>query len=120
MDRELVEFIQDSFGSAWAVEVLLLLHREPGRIWAPGELIVELRSSDAVVAKGLQDLLAAGLVVTEGDGGVRYGPISADQDRLVRQLAEAYRVKPGPVRRVIVQGPAETLRTFSDAFRIKE
>lgn len=118
MDRTLVEFLQDSFGSVWSLEILLALHREPGRVWTAAELIDELRSSEVVVRQGLDGLLAAGLIVTEEGGGVRYGPASPDQDRLVRELAEVYRVKPGAVRRVIVQSPAEKLRTFSDAFRI--
>jgi hypothetical protein len=49
---------------------------------------------------------------------VRYRPASENQERLTRLLAEAYRVKPGAVRRLIVQGSEEKLRTFSDAFRI--
>ena len=118
MDRELVEFIQDSFGSVWSLEILLALHREPGRSWPPGQIIDELRSSQAVVKKGLEDLLAAGLILTEEDGSVRYGPASPHQDQLIQHLAEAYRIKPGAVRRLIIQGPSEKLRTFSDAFRI--
>ncbi|EYD76038.1 hypothetical protein Rumeso_02467 [Rubellimicrobium mesophilum DSM 19309] len=118
MDRELVEFIQDSFGSVWSLEILLALHREPGRDWQPEQIIDELRSSQAVVRKGLEELLAAGLILVEDSGSVRYGPSSPRQDEIIRQLAETYRVKPGPVRRLIVQGPSEKLRTFSDAFRI--
>jgi hypothetical protein len=117
MDRDLVAFIEESFGSVWTVEILLALHREPARVWSAEELIVELRSSQLVVRQGLDNLLAAGLILLE-DGGVRYGPASADQEGLVGRLDEAYRVKPGAVRRLIVQSPAEKLRSFSDAFRI--
>ncbi len=118
MHRELVGFIQDSFGSVWSLEILLALYREPERVWQPTQIIDELRSSEAVVKKGLDDLFAGGLILTEENGSVRYGPASAHQADLVRQLAEAYRVKPGAVRRLIVQSPSERLRTFSDAFRI--
>jgi Flp pilus assembly protein TadB len=37
---------------------------------------------------------------------------------LVRQLAEAYRVKPASIRRLIIQSPAEKLKSFADAFKI--
>lgn len=118
MDRELAEFIQDSFRSVWSIEILLALHREAERAWEPGDLIAELRSSEAVVGRGLEDLLAAGMVLIEEDGTVRYRPVSPDQDHLTRLLADAYRVKPSAVRRLIVQGSDEKLRNFSDAFRI--
>lgn len=118
MDRDLVEFIQDSFGSVWTVEVLLALHGDPARSWAPEEIIEELRSSEVVVRQSLDGLLAAGLILAEADGRVRYRPASPEQSRLVGLLAEAWRVKPGAVRRLIVQSPADKLRTFSDAFRI--
>jgi hypothetical protein len=74
------------------------------------ELIADLRSSEVVVARAIEDLLAAGMILVEEDAGVRYRPASADQDRLTRLLAEADRVKPGAVRRLIEQS--------SDAFRI--
>lgn len=118
MDRTLVEFLQDSFGSVWSLEILLALHREPTRTWTTDELINELRSSQVVVRQSINGLLAAGLVVVEEDGSVRYGPASRDQEHLVAQLAEIYPVKPSAVRRLIVQSPIEKLRTFSDAFRI--
>ena len=117
MDRDLVAFIEESFGSVWALEILLALHREPGRVWSPEELILELRSSQLVVRQGLDNLLTAGLILLE-EGGVRYGPASGDQGGLVDRLDEAYRIKPGAVRRLIIQSPAEKLRSFSDAFRI--
>lgn len=117
MDRDLVAFLEDSFGSVWSLEILLALHRQPERVWTDEDLIGELRSSQVVVRQGLDNLLAAGLILLENEG-VRYGPASEGQDVLVRRLAETYRVKPGAVRRLIIQSPAEKLRSFSDAFRI--
>ena len=118
MDRDLIEFLQESFASVWSLEILLALHDDPSRTWTAEQIIDELRSSQAVVGQGLDGLLAAGLIVKEEGGGVRYGPSSPGQGRLVDRLAVAYRVKAGAVRRVIIQSPADKLRTFSDAFRI--
>jgi len=118
MDRELIEFIQDSFDSVWSLEILLTLYGESERYWQPEQLIDELRSSEAVVRKAVGGLLTAGLILVEEDGRVSYGPASPAQHRLVLQLDEAYRVKPGAVRRVVIQRPSDKLRSFSDAFRI--
>lgn len=118
MEPDLVEFLHGSFRSVWSLELLLALHGQPQRVWTPAELIAELRSSEAVVRQGIDDLLAAGLIVVEGDQDVRYNPASADQGALVERLAEVYRVRPSAVRRLIVQRPAEKLRDFVEAFRI--
>ena len=118
MDRDLVDFLQESFASVWSLEILLALHRDPSRKWTAEELIAELRSSEVVVRQSLDGLFAAGLILEEAGGSVRYGPASAGQNELVERLAETYRVKPSAIRRVIVQSPADKLRTFSDAFRI--
>ncbi len=118
MDRDLIEFLQDSFASVWALEILLALYSDPARTWTAEQIIDDLRSSQVVVRHGLEDLLAAGLIVEEEDSSVRYGPASPAQRELVERLAEAYRIKPSSIRRLIVQSPADKLRTFSDAFRI--
>jgi len=118
MKSDLVELVEYSFGSVWALELLLLLHRNPDRAWLPEDLVRELRSSHVVVTESIERLVASGLVLIDGDA-VRYGPVSPEQNMLVRQLDEAYRTKPAAIRRLIVQGPAEKLKSFSDAFRLK-
>ena len=118
MNSDLVEMVEYSFGSIWALELLLLLHRNPDRAWRPDDLVRELRSSDVVVAESIDRLVASGLVLVDGNV-VRYSPFSPEQDVLVRQLDEEYRTKPAAIRRLIVQGPAEKLKSFSDAFKLK-
>lgn len=119
MNSDLAELVEYSFGSVWALELLLLLLREPDRRWPHEDLVAELRSSDVVVADSIKRLVASGLIVLEDTGAVRYAPASKQQDELVRQLDEEYRTRPAAVRRMIVQGPAEKLKSFSDAFKLK-
>lgn len=118
MNSDLVELIEYSFGSVWTLELLLLLCRDRERPWRPEELVGELRSSEAVARESIDRLVTAGLVIVEEHGAVRYAPASQEQDALVMQLDEEYRRKPAAIRRLIVQGPAEKLRSFSDAFRL--
>ncbi|MEX0406756.1 hypothetical protein ABGN05_13875 [Aquibium sp. LZ166] len=118
MKIDLIEMVEYSFGSVWALELLLLLHRKPDRSWSHDELVGELRSSDVVVQESLQRLLASGLIVME-NGKARYAPTSTEVDNLVSLLDEEYRARPTLIRRMIVQGPAEKLKTFSDAFKLK-
>jgi hypothetical protein len=117
MQADLAEFLEYSFGSVWSLELLLVLHRDPKRGWTSRELVDELRSSEVVVGQSIENLLASGLIVIEGEGAVRYGPASRQQDELVRRLADEYRIKPAAIRRLIIQSPAEKLKTFADAFK---
>jgi hypothetical protein len=119
MDEDLESFVQASFRTVWSLELFLRLYREPGRFWTPGDLVVDLRSSDAVVAQSVDGLLAAGLVVVDGEGAVAYragGPL----DALAAGLDDVYRRKPAAVRRLIVQSGVERLQTFADAFKLRK
>lgn len=118
MDKDVSEFLQGSFRSVWSLELLLLLQSQPDRSWTPQQLIAELRSSEAVIRQGIGDLLAAGMIVTEGEDLVRYAPASDSLRDIVPRVIRAYQVESSNVRRLIVQGSSEKLRHFSDAFRI--
>ena len=120
MRDDLVEMVETSFGSVWSLELLLVLYRDPRRTWTPRQLVDELRSSELVVAQSIDNLLAAGLALPEDGGAVRYGPASKHQDELVRELEAEYRVKPAAIRRLIIQNPAEKLRSFANAFNLKK
>lgn len=119
MKSDLVEFIEYSFGSVWTLELFLVLCRDRERQWRADELVRELRGSEAVARESIDRLVAAGLVLVEDDGAVRYAPVSGEQDALVQQLEEEYRKRPAAIRRLIVRGPAEKLKSFSDAFKLK-
>jgi hypothetical protein len=119
MRRELTELAQYAFGSVWALELLIVLHREPARDWSRSELVRELRSSDVVVDESIAKLGANGLVTIGAGGTARYGPATTDMDNLVRELLDEYQARPAAVRRLIVQGSADKLRTFADAFKLK-
>lgn len=118
MEKDLIEFVETSLDSVWSLELLLTLRDEPGRLWSSEELIAHLRSSPLVVGRSIDKLLASGLIVLEAENTVRYGPASADQERLVKELADAYRVRPAAIRRIILRSSADQLRTFADAFKI--
>lgn len=120
MNSDLIDMVESSFGSVWALELLLVLYGQRNRVWAQDELVRELRSSEVVVAQSINSLIAGGLVVAESEGRVRYGPASKAQDKLVRELEEEYRKKPTAIRRLIIQSPADKLKNFAEAFMIKK
>ncbi|WP_181704906.1 hypothetical protein [Chthonobacter rhizosphaerae] len=120
MTDELAEFIDTSFSSVWALEVLLLLHRSGDRWWTPANLVAELRGSEQVISDSVVSLMRAGLVDVGPDGAIRYCAASAEQHELVIQLDDLYRRKAAAVRRAIVRTGNDKLQTFSDAFKFRK
>lgn len=114
---DLLRFIGSSFRSIWALELLLILKREP-RPWPHAELVGTMRSSDLVVSKALDGLVSAGLATDEAAGAM-YMPVNDDVANCVEQLEGLYAIRPDTVRRAIVSSTASGVTAFADAFRLR-
>jgi hypothetical protein len=117
-ERDILSFITSSFRSVWALELLLVLKREP-RTWTRSELVTTMRSSELVVTKALDSLVAAGLASVEGEGA-RYMPVSDNVAECVERTEKLYAARPNAVRRAIVSASAGDLTAFADAFRLRK
>jgi hypothetical protein len=117
-DLDLVGFIRRSIPSVWALDVLLLVRRPPLRTWSAGELVGELRASDAVVNGVLSGLQREGLVAEGEDGRFRFAPAATLLEDLTVALADAYAERPFAVINAIVSTDAK-LQTLADGFRLK-
>jgi hypothetical protein len=121
---EFCRFIQTSVPSVETAELLLLLLREPERWWKPEELPGALppgaNVSGAEVARLLELLRARALITVDGEQRVRYSPGSADADKLVGLLAQAYRERPVTLIRVIYALRDSKIRSFAEAFRFRK
>jgi hypothetical protein len=116
LDEEIVlSFVRSAIKSAWSLELLLLLYRDPQLWWTGEALVRELRGSEHLVNESVAALAAAG-VVELGETGTRYGPQSSELGTLVTALVELYGQKPLAVLRAIFTSPSEKIRSFSDAF----
>lgn len=107
------------FKSVWALELLFLLRRQAEREWRQDEMILDLRSSQVVVAEGLDNLLSAGLAVEIDAGRYRYQSGSPAMEEIIDKLQKIYAMKPAAVIREIVMSPNRKLQILSDAFKFK-
>jgi hypothetical protein len=114
---ECLRFIASSFQSIWSLELLLQLKSTSSAPSSTEKLVAVLRASDAIVSKAVEGLLAAGLIVEEGRGLVRYAPASAELGSLVGEAERLYKARPDAVRRLIIRGAAGDLAAFTDAFK---
>jgi hypothetical protein len=117
-EQELAGFINATFRSVWTLELLLFLKRNGGA-WGRPELVQGLRASDSVIVNGIEALAAAGLVIGEDDGTIRYRPASPDLEALAEGTETLYAQRPDAVRRLIVGGTDMGVAAFADAFRLR-
>ena len=115
---ELLRFIGSSFRSVWALELLLVLKREP-KSWSNAELVARLRASDLVVSNALDALVAAGLASVD-ETGASYMPVNYDVAARVEQVERLYTGRPDAVRRAIVSATATGATAFADAFKLRK
>ena len=73
-----------------------------------------------MVTQSVGALAAAGLIVTEDDGGARYAPASDELDGLVAEAEGLYGSSPDAVRRMIVAAANAGITAFADSFRLRK
>jgi hypothetical protein len=116
-DEEILLFVRNRVPSAWTLELLLLLHRDPQASWSREALARELRGTADLVAHNLSLLESAGLVAAVGDEGYAYRPGSAELADRVTALAALYAQKPVTILRTIFTAPNDRVRSHPVAAR---
>lgn len=119
LDAQLIDFIRSSIRSVWTLELLILLRRHSPAAMRLEQAARELRGTEALVAKCVPQLEAAGLIALEGET-IKFAPASPALQELSALLEMEYRQRPVAVVDAIVSGQNDRLRTLSDAFRFKE
>jgi hypothetical protein len=118
--EEAANFIRGTFASAWALELLGFLMRNPDSRYSHEDMVAALRGSDLVVRQSVKALSAAGLILPEADGSARYAPASADLAGLAEAALAMYATSPDAVRRMIVSAVHPSISAFADAFRLRK
>jgi hypothetical protein len=118
-EEVVLAFVRSSIRSAWMLELLLLLRRDPRQQWTIEALVHEVRGSIALVTESLNVLKDIGLVSLTSVEAYFYKPESAQLDQMVAALIDLYRQKPTTVLRTIFTSPSDKIQSFSDAFLIR-
>jgi hypothetical protein len=117
-DPDLAAFVREHVRSVWAVELLLVLKRDPERSWAAADLVRELRASAMLVTDNLQRFERSGLVLRDEDEGWRFAPANPVLDALAARLDAAYRERPVSVINLIA-APPDPVQGLADAFKFR-
>lgn len=119
-DREIEEFIRDSFGSIWDLELLSALLDRPGHAATAAELVERMRASELVLERGIESLVAAGIAQVDERGAISLRPVNDAVEGLAREARDFYVRFPGRVRRLIVARQTPGLDAFAEAFRLRK
>lgn len=119
-DREIEEFISDSFGSIWDLELLSALLERPGQAATAAALVERMRASELVVERSIETLVAAGIALVDEDGALSFSPVNDAVGNCAREARDFYARFPGRVRRLIVARQTPGLNAFADAFRLRK
>ena len=119
---EFCGFLQRCIANVDAAELLLLLAKNPDRSWEIRELQAQLAPSSVVSDADVQrcvDALRQCDLVARDPKGVRYRP-SPVYDAHIATLSRLYLERPVTLFRVIYALRDSKLRTFADAFKLRE
>jgi hypothetical protein len=115
-DPELSAFVREHLRSVWAVELLLLLRRDPAHCWRSEILVAELRASTNLVRDVLAGFERSGLAVCDDAGCWRYAPAAQALDELAARLEQAYRERPVAIINLIASR-GDPIQGLADAFK---
>lgn len=119
-DRDIENFIGESFSSIWDLELLSLLLDRPEQRSTAAELVEKMRASELVVEQGIRTLVAIGLASLDGEGRLAFTPVNAELEQSARQASDFYARFPGRARRLMIGRQAPGLTAFADAFRLRK
>jgi hypothetical protein len=120
--EEVRRFIAHHIDSVEQLEILLLLHEQPGRDWSAEAVARELRIASESAGERLEDMVSDGLLKRreESPAEYRYAPDNMKLDDAVRGVAAGYAKRRVTVINLIYSKPIDKIRTFADAFRLRK
>ncbi len=119
LEQAVADFLRDVVRSVWALELMLLMLRDPEKTWTAPEITAEMRASLPLVSGILDQYQRAGLVARAGADTWRWAPRNERLATLVAKVAQAQATTPFAVIKAISAEPKGPLRAFADAFRFK-
>lgn len=115
-------FLQERLASFEQIEIVVLLFGDPARSWTAPEVAAALGMAPEPAAMRLFLLASSGLIAFEPTGVPRYRYVAADEPTaaLVGELAGVYRSNRAAIAALTGAPPADPIRSFADAFKLKK
>jgi hypothetical protein len=115
------QFIAHQIESVAQLEILLLLRRDPQRLWNADELARQLYISEQMCRVMLEDLVRRRYLVRDvATKSVRFESADMEADALLGVLDDLYRERRVAIISEIHSNPISKVQTFADAFRLRK
>lgn len=121
LPQEIIDFLDKNISCIEQLEILRVLKEDPIKEWDTDELGQAVQAKPEVVAAYIAVMQGRGLLTLVGERNhrCRFGPV-AELEGIVERLLRSYKERPVTMIRLVYDKAAIPLRTFADAFRIKE
>ena len=117
--EEVRQFLAANIASVEQLEVLLLLRAGQDTAWTLHEIYQRVMTNVSSIEQSLDKLCGHGLVEQGGEGKYRFSA-SSDVERVLEQVATAYKEMPTRILSALYGTPSSELQTFADAFKIRK
>jgi hypothetical protein len=119
--EEVRRLVAERISTAEMLEIVLLLAGSPERAWTADEISRQVFTVPAAAIASLEGLVERGLAASDSasNPAYRYTPATEELRRQVAALAEAYRASRVAVIQLVFARPADPLRSFANAFRMR-
>ena len=116
--------IESSIPTLEALEIVLLLARDPGREWQASlvpRLLPSAQVTEAAVLEYLRILADQGIVAKRDEHRFVYAPRTPELTRAVEGLIIAYHQRPVTlIKAVYASAELARIRSFAEAFRLRK
>jgi hypothetical protein len=118
LSNDVREFIGKQIHSVAQLEILLTLRSDPKKSWTTEEITQRLYLQRDMTSQLLSEIVERGLAIRK-ENSFQYQPSSELDCDVVEQLAHLYHERRVAIIAEIFSKPKESLRAFSDAFRLR-
>ncbi|MEZ0393331.1 MAG: hypothetical protein ACAH59_14020 [Pseudobdellovibrionaceae bacterium] len=120
LQDEVKQFIFVHIKSVAELEVLLFIFRQPTKRWTSRFLSQELRSNPSYAESLLQQLAKTGLLEkTESSKEYCFNTSLDSEIRIIQEIERLYQTRRLSLINLIYESPTDKIRTFADAFKIR-
>lgn len=115
---DLKDFISKNIHSVAQLEILLMLRSDPQRYWTADEITQKLYLQLQMTSQLLSEIVERGLA-NRADSGYLYHPANDADRNAIDCLDRMYHERRVTVISEMFSKPKDSLRAFSDAFRLR-
>lgn len=121
VSERLKTFLEQRLSSIDKIDVVMLLRADPSRLWTASDVATALKTAPETAAMRLFLLASGGLIAFEPSAipRYRYAGVDPETDAMLEELTAALAASRAAVM-AAVETPRDPIRSFSDAFKLKQ